>query len=67
MYILNYQAISSRKLYCSEVIATYLISREIPVLSISNNGTYVFSATDILSEIIEMLPEEYRKEFYEFK
>lgn len=65
MFINNFSYIKSKLLICSQNLGKYIISRNIPLLSI-NEGRYIFIKTDLIDEIIDMLPEEYRKEHYEY-
>jgi len=66
MFVQNFTFIKGDVFICSKRLGEYLISRSIPQLS-RDGDKLIFSKTDLLDEIIEMLPKEYREEDYEYK
>lgn len=66
MFVQNFTFIKGGVFICSKKVGEYLISRNIPQLS-RDGDKFIFSKTDLLDEIVETLPEEYREEDYEYK
>lgn len=54
MFIKNYEVVPNIKT-CKEV-GKYIISRGVPLLSLDNDGSYIFANTEIVRNILNNLP-----------
>ena len=57
MYILNADDMPEHKIYrCNKLTASWLKSKNIPLMGKSKTGEYIFANTELLREILESKP-----------